>query len=203
MDKKLAYFLLCFCFSGVYAENTLNTNTGKYYVTANEFFYRPSTERGNEVVDRENASEFLDKTSDSAVDITDSLVLDAYTSSENLVAQGSQGDLQNAKFYTQETKLVKKIWNDKFELYGGTVLGANPYQLNNMGSVYDPGSRVAAFASGRTGAKYNVSDSFGLLLEGQYNLTGEMADNTDMFTGFDGAQYRGSKVLKTGFEWTF
>lgn len=67
------------------------------------------------------------------------LVFDAYTSSISLIAQGSMGDLKDTKFYTQETKLVKKLWNDKLELYGGTALGANPYQF--------PGSRIAAFAS--------------------------------------------------------
>ena len=190
-------------FSSVYADNNFNPRAGTYYITANNFFYRPSNERGNEVIDRENASEFSDRISGSAINITDSLVFDAYTSSTNLIAQGSMGDLKDTKFYTQETKLVKKLWNDKLELYGGTVLGANPYQLNNMNSAYDPGSRIAAFASGRTGAKYNVSSNFGLLVEGQYNLTGEMAGNTDMFTGFNGAQYRNSTLVKTGFEWNF
>ena len=138
------------------------------YITANNFFYCPSNERGNEVIDRENTSEFSDKISGSAINITDSLVFDAYTSSTSLIAQGSMGDLKDTKFYTQETKLVKKLWNDKLELYGGTVLGANPYQLNNINSAYDPGSRIAAFASRRTSAKYNVSSNFGLLVEGQY-----------------------------------
>ncbi|MDE4955509.1 hypothetical protein NAI32_12205, partial [Francisella tularensis subsp. holarctica] len=77
-----------------------------------------------------------------AINITDSLVFDAYTSSTSLIDQGSMGDLKYTKFYTQETKLVKKLWNDKLEIYGGTVLGANPYQLNNMNSAYDPGSRI-------------------------------------------------------------
>ncbi|AIT09423.1 hypothetical protein LO80_05230 [Candidatus Francisella endociliophora] len=203
MARKLLFLVLSVCFFSAYSDNTLNTNTGKYYVTANNFFYRPSSERGNEVMDRQNASEFLDKTSATALNITDSLVFDSYTSSTSLIAQGSRGDVKNTKFYTHEAKLIKKIWNDKLELYGGSVLGANPYQLNNMGSAYDSGSRIAAFASGRTGAKYNVSDNFGLLVEGQYNLTGEMADNTDMLTGFNGAQYRNTKVLKTGFEWNF
>lgn len=63
------------------------------------------------------------------------------------------GDLKDTKFYIQETKLVKKLWNGKLELYGGTVLGANTYQLNNMNSAYDPSSRIIAFASGRTDAK--------------------------------------------------
>lgn len=186
-----------------YSDNMLDPKTGKYYITANDAFNRPSTERGNDVIDRDNASEFLSGVSDNAIEFTDSLVFDAYTSSTNLVAQGSMGDLKDTTFYTQETKLVKKMWDDKFELYGGTVLGANPYQLNNVNSAYDTGSRIAAFASSRTGAKYNVSNNFGLLLEGQYNLTGEMASNKDMFTGFDGAQYKGSKMLKTGFEWNF
>ncbi|AJI72579.1 hypothetical protein [Francisella tularensis] len=202
--KKVITFSALFLYSIFgYSDNNLNQQTGMYYITANNFFYRPSTERGNEVVDRQNASEFSDRISGSAINITDSLVFDAYTSSTSLIAQGSMGDLKDTKFYTQETKLVKKLWNDKLEIYGGTVLGANPYQLNNMNSAYDPGSRIAAFASGRTGAKYNVSRNFGLLIEGQYNLTGEMADNTDMFTGFNGAQYRNSTLVKTGFEWNF
>ncbi|MBK2029000.1 hypothetical protein IB655_00935 [Francisella noatunensis] len=203
MKVRIVFTLLLLSFFMGYSDNMLNPKTGKYYITANDAFYRPSTERGNEVIDRDNASEFLSSVSDNAIELTDSLVFDAYTSSTNLVAQGSMGDLKATKFYTQETKLVKKMWDDKFEIYGGTVLGANPYQLNNVNSAYDTGSRIAAFASSRTGAKYNVSDNFGLLLEGQYNLTGEMASNTDMFTGFDGAQYRGSKMLKTGFEWNF
>ena len=203
MKVRIVFTLLFLSFFMGYSDNMLNPKTGKYYITANDAFYRPSTERGNEVIDRDNASEFLSSVSDNAIELTDSLVFDAYTSSTNLVAQGSMGDLKDTKFYTQETKLVKKMWDDKFELYGGTVLGANPYQLNNVNSAYDTGSRISAFASSRTGAKYNVSDNFGLLLEGQYNLTGEMASNTDMFTGFDGAQYRGSKMLKTGFEWNF
>lgn len=49
----------------------------------------------------------------------------------------------------------------------------------------------------------NVSSNFGLLVEGQYNLTGEIADNTDMFTGFNGAQYSNLTLVKTGFEWNF
>lgn len=203
MAKKILFLVLSIFSLNAYSDNTLNTNTGQYYVTANNFFYRPSSERGNEVLDRKNASEFLDHTSDSAIDITENLVFDSYTSSTSLIAQGSRGDIKDTKFYTHEAKIINKIWNDKFELYGGSVLGANPYQLNNMGSAYDAGSRIAAFASARTGAKYNVSDNFGLLVEGQYNLTGEMADNTDMFTGFNGAQYRNTKVIKTGFEWTF
>lgn len=203
MKNVVVFSVLFLCSFFAYSDNKLDLKTGKYYITANDAFYRPSTERGNEVIDRENASDFLVNVSDSAIDITDSLTFDAYTSSTNLIAEGSMGDLKDTKFYTQETKLVKKLWNDKFELYGGTVLGANPYQLNNVNSAYDTGSRIAAFASGRTGAKYNLSDNFGLLLEGQYNLTGEMADNTDMFTGFDGAQYKGSRMLKTGFEWNF
>lgn len=203
MKKNIVFILLFLSSFFAYSDNNLNPKTGKYYITANDAFYRPSTERGNEVIDRDNASEFLVNVSDNAINITDTLTFDAYTSSTNLIAQGSMGDLKDTKFYTQEIKLVKKLWNDKFELYGGTVLGANPYQLNNINSAYDTGSRIAAFASGRTGAKYNMSENFGLVLEGQYNLTGEMADNTDMFTGFDGAQYKGSKMLKTGFEWNF
>lgn len=203
MKRTATFFILLACSAYLYADNYFSPETGRYYVTANNFFYRPSTQRGNEVVDRKNASIFLDTVSDSAVDITDSLVFDSYTSSKSLIAEGSSEDIKDTKFYTHEAKLIKKVWNDKLELYGGSVLGANPYQLNNMDSAYDTGSRVATFASGRTGAKYNVTDDFGFVVEGQYNLTGEMADNTDMFTGFDGAQYRNSKVLKTGFEWNF
>ncbi|GAB4221755.1 MAG: hypothetical protein Kow0076_0320 [Francisella sp.] len=203
MKKRIVFLGLVFCVGVIYGDNHFNPKTGMYYITANNFFYRPSTERGNEVVDRENASEFSDRISGDAINLTNSLILDSYTSSTNLITQGSRGDVKDTKFYTYETKLVKKLWNNKLELYGGTVLGANPYQLNNINSSYDPGSRVAAFASGRTGAKYNISNDFSFLVEGQYNLTGEMADNTDMFTGFDGAKYKGSTLVKTGFEWNF
>lgn len=46
------YFLVGF--SSVYADNNFNPRTGIYYITVNNFFYRPSNERGNEVIDREN-----------------------------------------------------------------------------------------------------------------------------------------------------
>lgn len=123
MKKVITFSVLFLCSIFGYSDNNLNQQTGMYYITANNFFYRPSTERGNEVVDRQNASEFSDRISGSAINITDSLVFDAYTSSTSLIAQGSMGDLKDTKFYTQETKLVKKLWNDKLEIYGGTVLG--------------------------------------------------------------------------------
>lgn len=88
-------------FSSVYAYNNFNPRTGIYYITANNFFYRPSNERGNEVIDRGNTSEFSDRISGSAINITDSLVFDAYTISTSLIAQGSMGDLKDTKFYTQ------------------------------------------------------------------------------------------------------
>lgn len=66
------YFLVSF--SSVYVDNNFNHRTGVYYITANNFFYRPSNERGNEVIDRENASEFSDRISVSSINITDSLV---------------------------------------------------------------------------------------------------------------------------------
>ncbi|MDE4957419.1 hypothetical protein NAI59_11160, partial [Francisella tularensis subsp. holarctica] len=81
----------------------INQQTCMYYITAYIFFYRPSTERGNEVVDRQNDSEFSDRISGSAINITDSIVFDAYTSSTSLIAQGSMGYLKDTKFYTQET----------------------------------------------------------------------------------------------------
>lgn len=51
--------------------------------------------------------------------------------------------------------------------------------------------------------KYSVSKDFGLLFEGQYNLTGQMADDTGADVGFNGAQYQGARMFKTGFEWHF
>ncbi|QLE78968.1 hypothetical protein FLM55_04150 [Francisella sp. Scap27] len=202
--KKIIYlFSVTIFFANGFGENNYNPKTGKYYLSGNNSFYRSSDERGNEVIDRDNSSIFMGDVDSEGVDIADDLVLDSYTSSTNLVAKGSSGGIKSSKFYTQETKLTKKILDDKFELYGGTVLGASPYELNNTGGVYDPGDRIAAFAGTRAGARYNVSDSFGLLFEEQYNLTGEMAENTNMFSGFDGAQYQGSKMLKAGFEWNF
>lgn len=75
MKKVITFSVLFLCSIFGYSDNNLNQQTGMYYITANNFFYRPSTERGNEVVDRQNASEFSDRISGSAINITDSLVL--------------------------------------------------------------------------------------------------------------------------------
>ncbi|APC96907.1 hypothetical protein [Francisella frigiditurris] len=200
MKNILALIIFMISLSALQASE-YNPQTGKFF-TGSEGFYRSSSERGNEVVDKSNSSLFLN-TQAEGLKLIDTLELNSWTSSEGMLTAGTSGVVQNSKFYTQETKLTKKILDDKFELYGGTVLGASPYVLNNIGGVYNAQDRVAAFASSRGGAKYNLSKSFGLIFEGQYNLTGQMANDTTMFNGFDGANYRGSRMLKTGFEWDF
>ena len=93
--------------------------------------------------------------------------------------------------------------DDKLELYGGAVLGAPYYKLNNVESDLGSKNRIATLAGGRTGAKYNLSESVGLVFEGQYNLTGEVAGDSEVLKNLNCVEYSGSRVFKTGFEWNF
>ncbi len=202
MKKIATMFLVLFSFSASYAwDYSYNYKTGTYYKTGNSSFYRGDNERGNEVIDKDNSSEFLSDDGNT-VDLAPDFNISSRTSTTDMLASGTSGAVQNVKFYTHEMKLAKQV-NDKFELYGGTVLGASPYVLNNVGGIYDANDRVGAFASTRGGARYHATDDLRLVLESQYNLTGQLAENTGMVDGFNGAQYKGSSLVKTGFEFTF
>ena len=200
MKKNLFTCILFLLSSITYADNYLNPQTGEYYLAANDL---PKIQKAGEVTGDKNISGFMGNDSSNKLDISDTLSLDSYTGSTDLMSKGTGGAITNSKFHTQETRLVKKVWGDKLELYGGAVLGGLPQELDNMRVAHETGDVVTGFVSGRTGAKYNVSKNFGLVLEGQYNLTGQMDNDTDIPSGFSSMQYKNSKMLKTGFEWNF
>jgi len=179
-----------------------NPNTGKAYFNQNNAFFSPSSKRGTEVQEKPYESEFSYYTDEKPLIDLDGFSFDTGVSTRDMLVEGSSGDRFNNSFYTSETKVSKRI-ADNLEMYGSVVLGASPYVLNNTNGIYDSRDRVAAFASPRGGLKYNVSDGLGIILESQYNLTGELADSTGMMDGLNGAQYRSSNIVKTGFEWKF
>lgn len=203
MKNYILVGVLSFIACGAYADNILNPKTGEYYITTNDLLDNLNAKDDYEKDNRENAFDFMQSDTKNKLDINKALTLDAGVGSENIAFQTVDDEIATSKFYTQETKLVKKVWDDKLELYGGAVLGASYYKTNNVGNNLDSGDRVATLAGSRTGAKYNVSDDFGLVVEGQYNLTGEMAGDSEVIKNFNNTEYNGSRVFKTGFEWNF
>ena len=199
MRNYILIIVLSFVACGAYADNILNPKTGEYYITANNLLDNLIVKDGCEKDNHENTFDFMQLDTKNKLDISKTLTLDMEVGSESVAFQSAGVGVATSKFYTQETKFVKKILDDKLELYGGTVLGATYYKTSNIGS----GDRVATLAGSRTGAKYNVSDNFGLVVEGQYNLTSEMAGNSEVIKNINNTKYDGSKVFKTGFEWKF
>jgi len=203
MKNYLLVVAISFVVCGVYADNILNPKTGEYYITKDDLLDNLTVQEDYEKDNRENAFDFMHSDTKNKLDINKTLTLGADVGLENITFQNESDEVATSKFYTQETKVVKKVWNDKLELYGGAVLGASYYKANNVDKSLDSGDRVATLAGSRTGAKYNVSDNVGLVVEGQYNLTGEMAGDSQVIKNFNNTEYSGSKVLKTGVEWNF
>ena len=193
----ILFFLSCV----VYADNYLNPQTGEYYITTNYLLDNLAIQENKAKTEGEDAFDFMQTNTKNKLDINKTLTLD--TRATNIAFERANETVVTSKFYTEEAKLMKKIWNDKLELYGGAVLGASYYKLNSTDSKLDSADRIATLAGSRTGAKYNVSDNFGLVVEGQYNLTGEMAGDSEVIKNFNNTKYNGSRVLKTSFEWNF
>jgi len=198
------YILIIVLFSlsrVVYADNYLNPQTGEYYITTNDLLDNLTIQENTTKTIGEDAFDFMQTSTKNKLDTNKTLTLDAGTT--NLAFERANETVVTSKFYTEEAKIMKKVWNDKLELYGGAVLGASYYRLNGADGNLDPADRIATLAGSRTGAKYNVFDNFGLVVEGQYNLTGEMAGDSEVIKNFNDTQYNGSRVFKTGFEWNF
>ena len=191
------FSLSCF----VYADNYLNPQTGEYYITTNDLLDNLTIQESTTKTNGEDAFDFMQTSTKNKLDTNKTLTLD--TGTTNLAFERANETVVTSKFYTEEAKIMKKVWNDKLELYGGAVLGASYYRLNGTDGNLDSADRIATLAGSRTGAKYNVSDNFGLVVEGQYNLTGEMAGDSEVIKNFNDTQYNGSRVFKTGFEWNF
>ena len=194
---------LSFVLHIAYADNYLNQQTGEYYITTSDLLANLAIKEDHLNINRENAFDFMKSGTKNKLDINKTLALGVDTGTTNLAFERTSETIVTSKFYTEEAKIMKKIWNDKFELYGGAVLGASYYRLNGSDGNLDTADRIATLAGSRTGAKYNVSDNFGLVVEGQYNLTGEMAGNSEVIKNINNTEYNGSRVFKTGFEWNF
>jgi hypothetical protein len=201
MKNYMLIIILFFLSCVVYADNYLNPQTGEYYITTNYLLDNLAIQENKVKTEGEDVFDFMQSNTKNKLDINKTLTLD--TGATNIAFERANETVVTSKFHTEEAKLMKKIWNDKLELYGSAVLGASYYRLNSADGNLDSADRIATLAGSRTGAKYNVSDNFGLVVEGQYNLTGEMAGNSEVIKNFRDTQYNGSRVLKTGFEWKF
>ncbi len=183
------------------ADTHISPQIYKYYITTNDLLDNLIARENNLKFNRQDAFDFMHSSTDNNPKINKALTLDTKTT--NIGLERENKTIVTSKFYTEEAMLRKKILDGKLELYGGVVLGASYYRPNGLDDNLNYTDKIAILAGSETGAKYKVSDNFGLVVEGQYNLTGEMAGNSEVIKNFRDTQYNGSKVLKTGVEWNF
>ena len=127
----------------------------------------------------------------------------SWSSKENLIISGANGKSQLDSFTSQNFKLYKNF-NNKLQIYQGLNIGASPTALDNKGGIYGNGARVVGFASTIIGAKINVSKGLNFILQGNYNITSEVSQNTSgIVNSIKDGKYSNSASIKTGFEYNF
>ena len=110
--KKVIYGILFFSLSIVYADNHLNSQTGPYSPIEDDSLNKIAFEENNSDTNHENDFDFMKSNKKNELDINKTIALDACIGSTNLALERSDKTIIDSKFYTQETRLEKKVLDD-------------------------------------------------------------------------------------------